>query len=173
MGKVFDPFFTTKAMGEGSGFGLSTAFGFLQQSGGNISVKSRQGEWTSFTLYLPVAIEHSPAHQTRLAGSKGDVHYSGAVLLVEDDSGVRDVATQLLLEAGFTVIVANDGNSGLERFNKNPNIDLVFSDIMMPGGMNGIDMAKRVLQEKPATPILLATGYTQQSLKDKLMNQTI
>ena len=166
--KVFDPFFTTKAMGEGSGFGLSTAFGFLQQSGGNISVKSRKGEWTRFTLHLPVAIEDSSTHQTGPARSKTDVQYSGTVLLVEDDSGVRDVATQLLLEAGFTVIAANDGNSGLERFNNNPNIDLVFSDIMMPGGMNGIDMAKRILQEKPTTPILLATGYTQQSLKDKI-----
>jgi len=166
--KVFDPFFTTKAMGEGSGFGLCTAFGFLQQSGGNISVKSRQGEWTRFTLHLPVAIEDSSTHQTGPARSKTDVHYSGTVLLVEDDSGVRDVATQLLLEAGFSVIAANDGNSGLERFNNNPNIDLVFSDIMMPGGMNGIDMAKRILQEKPTTPILLATGYTQQSLKDKI-----
>ena len=153
--KVFDPFFTTKAMGEGSGFGLSTAFGFLQQSGGNISVESRQGEWTRFTLHLPVAIEDSSTHQTGPARSKTDVQYSGTVLLVEDDSGV-------------SVIAANDGNSGLERFNNNPNIDLVFSDIMMPGGMNGIDMAKRILQEKPTTPILLATGYTQQSLKDKI-----
>jgi CheY-like chemotaxis protein len=115
-----------------------------------------------------VAIEDSSTHQTGPARSKTDVQYSGTVLLVEDDSGVRDVATQLLLEAGFSVIAANDGNSGLERFNNNPNIDLVFSDIMMPGGMNGIDMAKRILQEKPTTPILLATGYTQQSLKDKI-----
>lgn len=166
--KIFDPFFTTKAMGEGSGFGLSTAFGFLQQSGGNISVKSRSGEWTTFTLHLPLVSEN-PVPQSVGVGDENTVEqYSGTILLVEDDSGVRDVATQMLLEAGFKVIAANDGNSGLEHFNNNPGIDLVFSDIMMPGGMNGIDMAKRILQEKPATPILLATGYTQQILKDKI-----
>lgn len=166
--KIFDPFFTTKAMGEGSGFGLSTAFGFLQQSGGNISVRSRSSEWTTFTLHLPLAREESQPQQGGVIDAGLLKQYSGTILLVEDDSGVRDVATQMLLEAGFQVIAANDGNSGLERFNNNPNIDLVFSDIMMPGGMNGIDMAKRILAEKPTTPILLATGYTQQILKDKL-----
>jgi signal transduction histidine kinase len=166
--KIFDPFFTTKAMGEGSGFGLSTAFGFLQQSGGNISVKSRSGEWTTFTLHLPLVNEKTVAVQLDNEGANTAQQYSGTILLVEDDSGVRDVAMQLLLEAGFKVIAANDGNSGLERFNNNPGIDLVFSDIMMPGGMNGIDMAKRILEEKPKTPILLATGYTKQILKDKI-----
>lgn len=166
--KIFDPFFTTKQMGEGSGFGLSTAFGFLQQSGGNISVKSRAGEWTTFTLHLPFISNESKGQVIGASDEKAQEQYSGTILLVEDDSGVRDVATQMLLEAGFTVIAANDGNSGLERFNNNPGIDLVFSDIMMPGGMNGIDMAKRILLEKPATPILLATGYTQQILKDKI-----
>lgn len=166
--KIFDPFFTTKAMGEGSGFGLSTAFGFLQQSGGNISVKSRSGEWTAFTLHLPL-VSDNPVSQLVDVGAENIIEqYSGTILLVEDDSGVRDVATQMLLEAGFKVIAANDGNSGLERFNNNPGIDLVFSDIMMPGGMNGIDMAKRILEKNPATPILLATGYTQQILKDRI-----
>lgn len=166
--KIFDPFFTTKAMGEGSGFGLSTAFGFLQQSGGNISVKSRNGEWTTFTLHLPLTNGRSESQHTDARDGKALEQYTGTILLVEDDSGVRDVATQMLLEAGFEVIAANDGNSGLERFNNNPNIDLVFSDIMMPGGMNGIDMAKQILLERPATPILLATGYTQQILKDNI-----
>jgi len=165
--KIFDPFFTTKAMGEGSGFGLSTAFGFLQQSGGNISVKSRIGEWTTFTIHLPMVSENATVAAIGVEND-GVEQYSGTILLVEDDSGVRDVATQMLLEAGFKVIAANDGNSGLERFNNNPNIDLVFSDIMMPGGMNGIDMAKRILEDNPATPILLATGYTQLILKDKI-----
>lgn len=166
--KIFDPFFTTKAMGEGSGFGLSTAFGFLQQSGGNISVKSRNGEWTTFTLHIPLVDENPVSQQNGSADVNSVDQYNGTILLVEDDSGVRDVATQMLLEAGFKVIAANDGNSGLEHFNSNSSIDLVFSDIMMPGGMNGIEMAKRILEEKPATPILLATGYTQQILKDKL-----
>lgn len=163
--KIFDPFFTTKPMGEGSGFGLSTAFGFLNQSGGTITVKSRQGEWTKFTLLIPFVENNSPAKVIDENQQESQEQYSGTILVVEDDSGVRDVATQMLLESGFKVIAANDGNSGLEHFDLNPNIDLVFSDIMMPGGMTGIDMAKLILKRKPETPILLATGYTEKILK--------
>lgn len=167
--KVFDPFFTTKEMGAGSGFGLSTAFGFMQQSGGSIRVKSQPGEGTTFTLQLPHTSERSESSRAKAdTEAPAAERYSGTILLVEDDSGVRDIATQMLLAAGFQVIAANDGNSGLERFNNNPNIDLVFSDIMMPGGMNGIDMAKHILEAKPSTPVLLATGYTKESLRDRL-----
>ena len=166
--KIFDPFFTTKAIGEGSGFGLSTSFGFLQQSGGNITVKSRLGEWTTFTLHIPIA-EEAKLRSTidQIDGSAAN-QYQGTILLVEDDIGVRDVATQMLLEAGFKVIAANDGHAGLESFSSNPTIDLVFSDIVMPGGMNGIEMAKKILKSKPDTPILLATGYTEKTLKDRI-----
>ena len=166
--KIFDPFFTTKAVGEGSGFGLSTAFGFIQQSGGNITVKSRLGEWTTFTLHIPIAEE------ARLLSADPEWiedsvnKYQGTILVVEDDSGVREVAVQMLLEAGYKVIAANDGNAGLESFDNNPAIDLVFSDIVMPGGMNGIEMAKKILENKPATPILLATGYAEKGLKDQV-----
>ena len=170
--KVFDPFFTTKKLGEGSGFGLSTAFGFMQQSGGNISMKSSKGKGTTFTLHLPLADEKPTAQSLEAIAEHNAEQFSGTILLVEDDSEVRDVATQMLLEAGYTVIAANDGNAGLERFSNNPNIDLVFSDIMMPGGMNGIDMAKRILQLKPAIPILLATGYATQILKEKIDEST-
>lgn len=166
--KIFDPFFTTKPMGEGSGFGLSTAFGFLHQSGGTITVKSREGEWTIFTLRIPF-VEGVSAPKNTDEQQEHREQYSGTILVVEDDSGVRNVATQMLLESGFRVIAANDGHSGLEHFNLNPEIDLVFSDIMMPGGMTGIDMAKLILENKPDTPILLATGYTEKILKESMV----
>lgn len=166
--KIFDPFFTTKAMGEGSGFGLSTAFGFLHQSGGTITVNSRQGEWTTFTLRIPFIESFPPPKLLREQQLGSRKQYNGTILVVEDDFGVRNIATQMLVESGFKVIAANDGNSGLENFILNPGIDLVFSDIMMPGGMTGIDMAKLILEKQPDTPILLATGYTENMLKEAM-----
>ncbi len=89
-----------------------------------------------------------------------DANKSGTVLVVEDEPGVRDVAVQMLQFTGFDVIEASDAQSGLELFNQNPDIDLVFSDVIMPGGTSGIEMAKEMLAQKPHTLILLATGYS-------------
>ena len=89
-----------------------------------------------------------------------ETNKSGTVLVVEDEPDVRDVAVQMLKLTGFTVIEAIDAKSGLEQFNKNPDIDLVFSDVIMPGGTSGIEMAKDILAQKPDTLILLATGYS-------------
>jgi len=89
-----------------------------------------------------------------------ETYKSGTVLVVEDEPGVRDVAVQMLKFTGFNVIEAIDAQSGLEQFNMNPNIDLVFSDVIMPGGTSGIEMAKEMLAQKPHTLILLATGYS-------------
>jgi len=89
-----------------------------------------------------------------------ETNKSGTVLVVEDELGVRDIAVQMLKFTGFNVIEAIDAQSGLEQFKQNPEIDLVFSDVIMPGGMSGIEMAKEMLAQKPHTPILLATGYS-------------
>jgi len=93
---------------------------------------------------------------------------SGTVLVVEDEPGVRDVAVEMLKFSGFNVVEAVDAASGLEQFNQNPDIDLVFSDVIMPGGTSGIEMAKEILAQNPNTPILLATGYSAKA--DALVN---
>lgn len=166
--KIFDPFFTTKAVGKGSGFGLSTAFNFMQQSGGNITVNSRLGEGTTFTLDIPIADEEKLTVQAQQPATTSYKQFKGTVLVVEDDMGVRDVATQMLLDAGYRVITASNGHAGLEQFYKNSAIDLVFSDIVMPGGMSGVEMAEKIHASKPETPILLATGYTEKILTDRI-----
>lgn len=89
-----------------------------------------------------------------------ETNKSGTVLVVEDEPGVRDIAVQMLKFTGFNVIEAIDAQSGLEQFKQNPDIDLVFTDVIMPGGTSGIEMAKEMLAQKPHTPILLATGYS-------------
>ena len=166
--KIFDPFFTTKETGEGSGFGLSTSFGFMEQSGGNITVESREGEWTTFTLQIPAIDEDKLQNQDGDSESAAFKQHSRTILVVDDDIGIRDIATHMLLEEGFKVITANSGRSGLAQFNSHPMVDLVFSDIIMPGDMTGIEMAEQILKDKPKTPILLVTGYTKKSLKDRI-----
>lgn len=166
-GKIFDPFFTTKKQGDGTGFGLSTSYGFIQQSGGNITVQSQVGKGATFIIQLPALdivdipdrYRHQPTDEAR---------YNGTVLVVEDDDNVRDVATMMLVDAGYMVITASTGPAGLEEFRKNPDVNLVFSDIIMPGGMTGIEMARKILEINPHMPILLATGYTEKMLKDRI-----
>ena len=167
---IFDPFFTTKDSDKGSGLGLSTVYGFIKQSGGSVTVHSEINKGTTFKVYLPVSEQLSepsviPAHPEQ------STKFQGTVLVVEDDDEVRSVAAQILIGAGFEVITAKDGNMGLELFNSHPEIDLVFSDIIMPGGMSGIDMAKLILQKMPNKPILLVTGYTDKKLDNKIPNQ--
>ncbi|MEX0619486.1 MAG: ATP-binding protein [Pseudohongiellaceae bacterium] len=167
-GKIFDPFFTTKPRGEGSGFGLSTAYGFIQQSGGDIIVQSEEGKGSIFTIHLPAVATRGIKAEERKETTTAVARYDGTVLVVEDDHGVRDIACQMLMEAGFNVLTASNGSAGLEQFNMHPDIDLVFSDIIMPGGMTGIELAEKILSDNPDVPILLATGYIEKPLKDQI-----
>lgn len=168
--QIFEPFFTTKEKGRGTGLGLSTVYGFVRQSGGNITVDSREGEWTNFKIYLPisdtVAIPKKVADKIVQLPEK----FEGTVLVVEDDPNVREVATKTLTDAGYSVISAHDGRAGLKQFDDHPEIELVFSDVIMPGGMSGISMAEKILEKRPGIPILLATGYTEKSRKDRISN---
>ncbi len=164
--QIFEPFFTTKESDKGSGLGLSTVYGFLQQSGGNITVKSTLGNGTTFNLYLEESEPSKPIVEVKPETSAAKYH--GTILVVEDDDNVRSVAAHMLVDAGFEVVTAKDGKSGLLQFHKHPEIDLIFSDIMMPGGMTGIEMAQKILKKRPDAPILLATGYAEKVLRDSI-----
>lgn len=169
--QIFEPFFTTKEKDQGTGLGLATVYGFLRQSGGNITVASREGEWTTFKVFLPVAEtvavpSQKPEQPEQLPRMES---YSGKVLVVEDDDNVREVAVLALEEAGYDVLPAADGREGLAVFEENSDIDFVFSDVIMPGGLTGIDMAERILEKSPKLPILLATGYTEKAMKDRMI----
>ncbi len=167
--KIFDPFFTTKPDGAGSGFGLSTAYGFMQQSGGSISVRSRLGEGATFLLHIPVLEGAQVSAADTAESAVDDKTYQGTLLVVEDDNQVRDIACMALMEAGYKVILAENGQTGLNKLQDTPGIDLVFSDIIMPGGMTGIEMAQKILSQRPGMKILLATGYTDKALKDSVL----
>jgi len=164
LAKALDPFFTTKSVGKGSGMGLPQAYGFARQSGGLLTLRSRPGEGTQVEIYLPRS--ERPAEPRR---SPGQAPVPRArremVLFVEDDPLVRNVVPPALQSAGFRVLCAADGEQALRVLETGEQIDLLFTDIVMPGTINGIDLAHRVRNRYPGVRVVLATGYTEQRVQ--------
>ncbi|PDT91582.1 hybrid sensor histidine kinase/response regulator [Bradyrhizobium sp. Y36] len=153
--KVFEPFFTTKPIGKGTGLGLSQVHGFAHQAGGTVRVASELGKGTTFTILLPRG-EDTPLPEAPGAAA---FHGSGTVLLVEDNPDVALVSTGLLEQLGYQVRRVADAEAALREIEKN-GVDFVFSDIVMPGKMDGLTLAHHLRQLRPGLPILLATGYS-------------
>ncbi|MGQ0742645.1 MAG: MASE1 domain-containing protein [Alphaproteobacteria bacterium] len=157
--KIFEPFFTTKDTGKGSGLGLSQVYGFVQQSGGGVGVESHEGEGTTVTLFLPAAEGHQavPAEFHEMNSERAE---RATVLLVEDDPDVARTTRETLLQYGYRVHSAANAASALEMLEKEDRIDVVFSDVVMPGGMNGVELARAVRSLRPELPILLTSGFS-------------
>ena len=166
LARVFDPFFTTKDVGKGSGLGLAQVYGFAQQSGGRVSIASEVGAGTVVTLLLP--------RSTRMPGAAQNIVVTpvapsvpigttrrGEVLLVEDDNEVAALTREMLGALGFSVIHVSDPVAALGALAKAQTIDAMFSDIMMPGGTSGLDLAREVRRRHPRLPIVLSTGYAE------------
>jgi PAS domain S-box-containing protein len=154
MERVFEPFFTTKGYGEGTGLGLSQVFGFVKQIGGSITVDSERGRGAAFTLYLPAS---RGAETQELNG-----HSLGRVLIVEDDTLIAELAAGMLGELGFESSIAHSAKEALEKLTAGERPKLIFSDIVMPGGISGLELARKVRARFPELPILLTTGYSEQ-----------
>jgi PAS domain S-box-containing protein len=155
LSKVFDPFFTTKPVGKGTGLGLSQVHGFAHQAGGTIRIESELGKGTTVTILLPREIIHMQAESQDATTTAG----SGTVLLVEDNPDVATVSASLLEQLGYTVRRVSDAETALSEIERD-GIDLVFSDIVMPGIMDGLKLARKLKEIRPHLPILLATGYS-------------
>ena len=158
MERVFEPFFTTKTYGEGTGLGLSQVFGFAKQLGGSVSVKSVLGQGASFIIYLPAS--HNSARQQR-EGSERNGATLGRILVVEDDNFVAELAAGMLDELGFEATVVHSAKEALDRLINEERPRLIFSDIVMPGGISGLELARKVRRRFPELPILLTTGYSE------------
>ena len=164
---LFEPFFTTKERGHGTGLGLATVYGIVQQSGGGVDVQSVPGEGSTFTVYFPVALEHegAPSKKEPLlleTSARGE----GTILLAEDDDAVRAIARTTLVRAGYHVLSANDGASALALADGHVGpINLLVTDVIMPG-MNGRELAQAMATRRPGLPVLFVSGYTDNVLAD-------
>src|SRR6267142_108880 len=159
LSKIFDPFFTTKPVGKGTGLGLSQVHGLAHQAGGTVKVTSELGNGTQVTILLPR--EHASPQMSDLDAVDGSG--SGTVLLVEDNPDVASVSISLLEQLGYTVRRVADAEAALLEIDRD-GVDLVFSDIVMPGKMDGLGLARHLKAVRPGLPILLASGYSDAAL---------
>ncbi|MEJ8826554.1 PAS domain-containing protein [Variovorax humicola] len=163
--RVLEPFFTTKEVGKGSGLGLPQVYGFAQQSGGQLKIESQPGRGTTVFLRLPRSMR-LPAKAVDANNAPGRQDAGGRqILLVEDDAELAELTREMLGQLGFKVIHAASPVAALGALANARSVDLVFSDIMMPGGMSGLDLAREIRRRRPELPIVLTTGYAE-SAKD-------
>jgi CheY-like chemotaxis protein len=158
LANAFDPFFTTKEPGAGTGLGLATVLGIVEQSGGRIGVVSRPGAGTTVELRFP-AVAAEPAAEPE-PEPEGRPEARGTVLLAEDEAVVRTLLRRVLATAGFDVLAAEDGEDALDRAAAHPGtIDVLLTDVVMPG-MSGRELAERLVAARPGTPVVFMSGYT-------------
>jgi len=165
MVRAFDPFFTTKPMGQGTGLGLSMIYGFARQSGGQVRIESMLGEGTTMWLYLPR--HDGPVEDGGQVGRGGEVPRSDkgeAVLVVDDEATVRMLVTEILDDLGYVSMEAGDGPEALAFLHSNARIDLLITDVGLPGGMNGRQVADAARAARPELPVLFITGFAENAV---------
>ncbi len=161
--RAFDPFFTTKQNGRGTGLGLSQVFGFVKQSEGHIKIYSEEGHGTTVKIYLPRHFGGDAMREQNVQPAIGGLRGSGTILLVEDEDAVRDYSRQALIDLGYTVLDAASGQTALELLRKHPEIDLLLTDIIMPG-MGGKELAEKASALCPELKVLYTTGYSRNAI---------
>lgn len=159
--RIFEPFFTTKKVDRGTGLGLSQVYGFVEQSGGKIRLDSRLGAGTTFLLLVPLSAEALPVDAMAPAGELPKIA-GGTALLVEDNADVATVAADYLSDCGYRVVRAETAEKALTILDSGTTIDLVFSDVVMPG-MSGIELGRLLRRRRPSLPVILASGYSNQA----------
>jgi CheY-like chemotaxis protein len=161
--RVFEPFFTTKPAGKGTGLGLSMVYGFVKQSGGHIAIESTVGVGTTVTLYLRKAVETdgAVAKASQIQALSGG---SGRILLVEDDEQLLKLTRTMLTELGYQVLFARNGVDAIQMLKSDEPFDLLFSDVGLPQGISGVDLAREAKRLRNKIKVLLTSGYTEDAL---------
>ncbi|MCW9035869.1 MAG: PAS domain S-box protein [Rhodospirillales bacterium] len=167
--RIFEPFFSTKEAGKGTGLGLSMVYGFTQRSNGHIKIYSELDEGTTFRIYLPRARRSDELQDTPQGAIEDLPHGTETILVVDDENALAEVATLHLKELGYNVLIANQAIEALEILEQMPEIDLLFSDIVMPGGMDGYQLAIKATKKYPNLKILLTSGFTKK--REEQLNQ--
>jgi len=164
MRRAFEPFFTTKPVGQGTGLGLSQVYGFVKQSGGHVKIYSEVGQGTTVKIYLP-RLERSEEQQdpqSSVPVPEGNAHET--ILVVEDDANVRSYSVEALRDLGYRVIEAADGPSALRVLQTKTSVDLLFTDVVLPGGMTGAQVAGQARELRPGLKVLFTTGYARNAI---------
>lgn len=156
--KVFEPFFTTKGVGEGSGLGLSMVFGFAKQSNGHVTINSEAGHGTTVELYMPRSGKTITSQNTKDYPPKFERGLE-RILIVEDNESVRDVPVSILRDQGYEIVEAGDGKEAIKQLKNNPPFNLLFTDVVLPGGMNGVEIAEQAKILQPNIKILYTSGH--------------
>jgi PAS domain S-box-containing protein len=165
LAKVFEPFFTTKDTGKGTGLGLSQVYGFVRQSGGHVRIYSEPGEGTTVKLYLPRLTLDQPTAEEERRDLEGPIHGGmETILVVEDHEDLRSYSTGVLRELGYRVLEAANGRSALEVLQAATDVDLLFTDVVLPEGMDGRRLADEVQRRRPGIRVLFTTGYTPNAI---------
>jgi PAS domain S-box-containing protein len=165
LAQAFEPFFTTKEIGQGTGLGLSQVYGFVKQSGGHVKIYSEPGQGTTVKVYLPRLLAHDDDSETadRVDTTSVDDR-TQTILVVEDDDDVRAHSVEILNELGYRVLEAPNAQAALEIMGRQPDVALLFTDVGLPGGMNGRQLAEEALRRCPGLQVLYTTGYAQNAI---------
>ncbi|MEN8171010.1 MAG: bacteriohemerythrin [Pseudomonadota bacterium] len=163
---IFEPFYTTKEQGKGTGLGLAMVYGFVKRSSGYINVYSELGHGTTFRLYLPRTVGEEKSDQVWRDKEQTSSLPGGTetLLVVDDEVDLLELARESLEMLGYRVLTAVDGQEAMEKLAEEPAIDLLFSDVVMPGGMNGYDLAEQAIASRPEIKVLLTSGYTEKAI---------
>ena len=161
--RAFEPFYTTKEVGKGTGLGLSQVYGFAKQSGGEARIESTVGEGATVRIYLPRAEGEAAAGAVLRDGLHGTPPSAATILVVEDDPDVREMIVGILSDLGYRTLVATNGPEALAILNDGHSVDLLFTDIVMPAGMSGTDLARQASRLRPDLKVLLSSGYTREA----------
>lgn len=159
LSKIFDPFFTTKEVGKGTGLGLSQVYGFAHQAGGTVQAESKVGQGTTITVYLPSCPE-SEIPSKEPAEVNGSRPQRPLVLVVDDSAEVAEVTSSLFDHLGYDTVYRDSAEAALKLLANGTQIDLVFSDIVMPGTIDGVGLASEIRSQYPDLPVILTTGYS-------------
>jgi CheY-like chemotaxis protein len=165
LSRIFEPFFTTKGPGEGTGLGLSMVYGFIKQSGGHIGAYSEVGRGSAFKLYLPVDRDSNDVSDLAAIADEAPLAHDGEVVLaVDDNADVRAAVAAYLRELGYRVETAENAEMAMQKIRTPAKIDLLFTDVIMPGGINGKELAEAARQVRPDLKVLFTSGFPGDSL---------
>jgi CheY-like chemotaxis protein len=164
LGRAFEPFFTTKDIGQGTGLGLSQVYGFIKQSRGHVKLYSELGQGTAVKLYLPRLLGDRPDAASTQEANPIPAGHGETILVVEDEPSVRDHSVSVLRDLGYRVLAAADGHSALRMLARPTEVEVLFTDIGLPGGMNGRQLAEAARRKRPELKVVYTTGYARNAI---------